>query len=294
MRPQLALQRKNEFLEIGNHLAKSEACVSHLSKLCQIYATNNETLALFRHIIETKFKQDIFNFNLKHIEQWINTLGLVDKKTIIYCYSIIDLFKPAAEDDFLTRMLKLNAGIGIIDIFVHYNSGLSQTENKTTNNVVNTQEIENEVDIQSEYEAPLNNKTTQNFDGALFKGLLLEKISDNIADYNQIFNNQDSIQHLSYLVTAIRNVKNLENDINQVLPQLDAKQFNIHNPVANLKYKKKIIAHATLFLERIEDLHYKGKKQSKRLPLLSTHLGKVFTNASKTSSKLLIDFIESH
>lgn len=285
IRPQLAPRWKNELLDIGNQFAKSDAHIGQLPKVSEIYASNNESIALFRHIMETKFKQDMLNFNIRHIDQWINNLGLSNQEAIIYCYSIIDLFKPEEEDAFLTKMLKLNAGIGIIDIFENYKLEFNQPQPKST------------VENKSEYDFLFSSEILYNFDGMLVKNALLEKIKINKPVYNQFLQNKNDFQHLSYLVSAIRNVKKLEADIQQVRPQLNEKHFNVDNPVANLKYKKKIIAHAKLFLERIEDLHYKGNKQINRhkgrrrrkLPFLSERLN-FFMSIKQKNIKTLHTF----
>lgn len=258
-RAPLAVHFEKELLEMAHQLITSENNIPHLPKLCQLYSANNDSIHLFRLMVETKFQHDQVGFDLKQIEQLIKNLRIPNKAAIFYCYSVLDLFKPNDTDLFLTKMSKLNAGIGIIKIFEEYrNSGSADLGVA----------ISNRAELAKFFFKPVNDKP-KNFDGKLLQSLLLENIHNDTEIYFDLLKNDANRQHLSYLISAIRNVKNLEGEINQILPQLDKRQLNPQNPVANLKYKKKIIAHAKTFLERIDTLHFRGIKQRKRLPFLS-------------------------
>lgn len=265
-RPQLGARCRKELLDIANVFSQSEDTFPLLPKLYQLYSVDNDSINLFRQIIETKFKQDMIGFDLKHIEEWIKNLELSDKETFIYCISIIDLFKPEDDDPFLVKMAKLNAGFGIIKIFAEYKQNLHRVE------LVEPILYSQNFFANPFYFQRMQPKKLENFNTELVRGSLLDSIHKNKIIYTQFLNSDSDRQHLSYLISAIRKVKKLEDDINQILPQLDEKHFNPKNPVENLKYKKKIITHAMLFLDRIGTLCYTDAKKRKRLPVLSKQL----------------------
>lgn len=264
-KPGLAPRWKNELLVIGNQLALCENTLEHLPKLCEIYSNHHAPIRLFRYIVETKFKKDMLKFDLKHIEQWIKNLQLPNEEAIIYCNSILDLFKPEETDPFLNKMIKLNAGIRIIQLFEQYRQDLPciYAENPAGN-----------MDRSSDFLQCVQEKIKKpkNFDGKRIRNLLLSNLDATKSIYIQLLDSTTDCQHLSHLISAIRNVKNLEIEIDEVRPQLNENSFTPKNPVANLTYKKKIIAKAKSILQKIGTLHYEGKKQRKRLPSLSTPL----------------------
>lgn len=258
-RPSLATHFSNELLDIGNRLAESEETVEHLSKVSSLYATTNDSIKLFRLILETKFQNNILSFNLGPVKKWIKNLHLSNDAALIYCHSILDLFKIKAKDDFLINIIRLNAGIGIIRTFENYKRK-NPTEPKIADSVIEESNLD-QSDI-----------CLTNFNGELLKNVLLEDIPDKQKTlYLDVLHNKTSCHHLSSLISALRHVQNLEVLMDDEARLIET-YFDPTNSIGKYEYKKKIAANAKRFLEQISTQHYTHIERTDRLPELSNQL----------------------